>query len=222
MIIADAGSTSTKIVLRQSTGVQHLVFGPMNPNYHSFDHIQGIVGQIRDCAGAHIVDQVFVYGSGCAVSKARSMVERAFQAHFPNSDIEVAPDTLGSARALFKRHPGLLCILGTGSNACVYDGTELKQCSPSLGYILGDEGSGLDLAKELIKSFFYGDLPNDLRQRWSEQIPDRNCLSKNCIPMNFPIYIWRRSPNSFTRIRPINLLFLWFRNVLKVFLTITS
>jgi N-acetylglucosamine kinase-like BadF-type ATPase len=56
-------------------------------------------------------------------------------------------------------HPEQLVILGTGSHAAVFDGTKIIRQASSLGYLLGDEGGGSDIGKELIKAYFYQQLP---------------------------------------------------------------
>lgn len=49
---------------------------------------------------------------------------------------------LGAARAVCGHKEGLACILGTGMNSCLFDGNHMTKNVPSLGFILGDEGSG--------------------------------------------------------------------------------
>jgi len=58
--------------------------------------------------------------------------------------------------------PGIACILGTGSNSCLYDGEFEVDNVPSLGYLLGDEGSGSYLGRMFVRSYFYREMPADL------------------------------------------------------------
>jgi len=76
---------------------------------------------------------------------------------------------LGAARALFQHKKGLACILGTGSNSCVYDGKEIKQNITSLGYILGDEGSGAHIGKTFITALLNDELPSELKNNFFRQ-----------------------------------------------------
>ena len=64
---------------------------------------------------------------------------------------------------------GIACILGTGSNSCFFDGKEILQSNPSLGYILGDEGSGVYMGKKLLRDYLYTDLPNSLHQKFQDE-----------------------------------------------------
>jgi N-acetylglucosamine kinase-like BadF-type ATPase len=61
---------------------------------------------------------------------------------------------------------GIACILGTGSNSCVYDGENITERAVSLGYLVGDEGSGMHIGREVVKSYFYGFMPDGLKQQF--------------------------------------------------------
>jgi len=88
---------------------------------------------------------------------------------FKINDIEVFPDTLGACHALFGNNPGIACILGTGSNACVYDGEKITETVASLGFMIGDEGSGCHIGKRIVHDYFLGLMPEDLRKKFDEK-----------------------------------------------------
>ena len=69
---------------------------------------------------------------------------------------------LGAARALLSNQPGIACILGTGSNTCLYNGTSIIDNIPPMGCILGDEGSGAYLGKQLLNALYKRRLPSSL------------------------------------------------------------
>ena len=89
---------------------------------------------------------------------------------------KVESDLLGAARAVCGHEPGIACILGTGSNSCLYDGKDIVKHTPPLGYILGDEGSGSYLGKTLLNGLFKGTLPEELKEtfctRFELKLPD--------------------------------------------------
>jgi glucosamine kinase len=68
-------------------------------------------------------------------------------------------DLLACAYATYSGNPAISCIIGTGSNSCLFDGEELSEVVPALGYILGDEGSGSYFGKQLLSNFLYHKLP---------------------------------------------------------------
>ena len=107
---------------------------------------------------------VFFYGAGCIPEK-KEVVEKVLRKVFPDADrIEVESDLLGAARAVCQHQEGLACILGTGSNSCLYDGEKIVGNVPPLGYILGDEGSGAVLGKLFLNALFKGALPDGMKE----------------------------------------------------------
>ena len=107
---------------------------------------------------------VFFYGAGCIPEK-KGVVEKVLRKVFSDADrIEVESDLLGAARAVCQHQEGLACILGTGSNSCLYDGEKIAGNIPPLGYILGDEGSGAVLGKLFLNALFKGALPDCMKE----------------------------------------------------------
>lgn len=107
------------------------------------------------------ITQIYFYGAGCTPLQKERM-KSILSGFFPRAGIEVESDLLGAARALLGKEKGIACILGTGANSCLYDGREIVCNTPSLGYILGDEGSGAYLGKMFLRSLFKGKLPEDI------------------------------------------------------------
>lgn len=110
------------------------------------------------------VARIFYYGSGCSLETGRAKIKRVLAQLFPEAALYVASDMLGAARALCLHESGIAMILGTGSSACIYDGSELKVQRTGLGYILGDEGSGAHMGKLLLQHLLYRQMPADLEQ----------------------------------------------------------
>ena len=166
IVIADMGSTKTDWSFAEgSTVIKNIETRGFNPYFYSTEQIINLLREDfkgQDLSG---VDHLYFYGAGCSNEEKCKTVEDAIQVHFPNSVIEVDHDLLASARALCGNTPGIACILGTGSNTCMYDGTYVIANNPSLGFLLGDEGSGSHMGKELIKCYFYNELPKEISQK---------------------------------------------------------
>lgn len=96
------------------------------------------------------ISAVRFYGAGCTREKADTVEETLRAAAAPTADIRVESDMMGAARALLGDEAGLVGILGTGSNSCLYDGRNIVANVSPLGYILGDEGSGAYIGRRLI------------------------------------------------------------------------
>jgi hypothetical protein len=108
------------------------------------------------------VSKIFFYGAGCSSDKLNQEIERGLQMVFPDAEIVVDHDLLACAYATYDGEPGISCIIGTGSNSCFFDGADLSEEVPALGYVLGDEGSGSYFGKFLLSSFLYHRLPKDI------------------------------------------------------------
>lgn len=124
-----------------------------------------------------IPNKIFFYGAGCVNPVASAPITDCLQQQFPDAHIEVESDLLAAARSLCQRKPGIACILGTGSNNCLYDGKRIIGNIGSLGFWMGDEGSGGYLGKELVINYLHKDLPPDLMTRFAERYPNVERLS---------------------------------------------
>lgn len=155
ILLADSGSTKVHWCLVTASGQCSDVFTDgINPLFQTTIAMQNsicnqLLPQISSLLWAGTLTHVFFYGAGCTPEK-KVFVQRALEQVFKKAEIFVASDMLGAARGLLGHHPGVACILGTGSGSCFYDGEEIDWCVPSLGYILGDEGSAAVLGKRLV------------------------------------------------------------------------
>ena len=111
------------------------------------------------------VTSVAFYGAGCTTALS-SKVDKALLKSFPFANVEVQSDLLGAARATCGHHAGIVCILGTGANSCLYNGNEIVENVPPLGYILGDEGSGAVLGKLFLNGIFKGSLSKEVGEAY--------------------------------------------------------
>ena len=172
IVVVDSGSTKADWKMVNSKGVQSISTMGFNPVFHSENKIyQELQEAFDDGVKPDEATQVFYYGAGCWDEKLKSVVSNALTRIFYNADIEVKHDLLGAARATCGREPGISCILGTGSNSCLYDGSDVTDNVTNLGYLLGDEGSGTHLGKSLIRAYFYRELTSDLKKKLEDAYP---------------------------------------------------
>lgn len=167
ILIADSGSTKTNWCLTENSMViKHIFTKGINPFYQTEEEItrELELSLIPFLKGLKI-DQIYFYGTGCAFPDKIAMVSGALGWHFKNVSIEVQSDLLGAARSLFIDRKGIACILGTGSNSCLYDGKQIIENVSPLGFILGDEGSGAVLGKTLVADCLKNQLPAALKDK---------------------------------------------------------
>lgn len=164
-LICDCGATKAEWVLLDGADVvKRFVTDGFNPNFCDNDTMNGVVRQsITNIANNNDVDNIFFYGTGCGSSAGQVKVKLVLSKFYPLSNVEVYPDSLGACHALFGNNSGIACILGTGSNACCYDGEKITQTITSLGFMIGDEGSGCHIGKRIIHDYFVGIMPDELR-----------------------------------------------------------
>ena len=116
--------------------------------------------------------QVFYYGTGCQSEHNRLKTKQLIRMLCPNCErIDVQNDMLGACRACCGDQPGVVAILGTGTNSAVYDGRKIIDQLPSLGYRGGDPASGYDLGKRLLQAYAWRDCSEELRQAIEERFP---------------------------------------------------
>jgi N-acetylglucosamine kinase-like BadF-type ATPase len=114
-------------------------------------------------------ERIFFYGAGCAYPEAISRMRGALESLFNTRNIEINSDLLAAARALCGHEEGIACILGTGSNSCYYNGKEIVDNIPPLGFILGDEGSGATLGKQLVNGCLKRQFSQEICTKFLEQ-----------------------------------------------------
>ncbi len=161
ILIADSGSTKTTWALVQDhSKIDTCSTSGINPFLLEKEDIFRVLKNEFSLPKDGI-DSVYFYGSGCIPEKAGVLYE-VLEDCFQVPLVEVHSDLFAAARSLCSTSPGIVCILGTGSNSGFYDGEKIvKQVSP-LGFILGDEGSGAALGKKLLSDVLKNQLPESI------------------------------------------------------------
>lgn len=169
ILIADSGSTKVHWCLLTASGQCSDVFTDgINPLFQTTIAMQNSISnqllpQIAPLLWAGTLTHIFFYGAGCTPEK-KIFVQKALETVFKKAEVHVESDMLGAARGLLGHNSGVACILGTGSGSCFYDGEKIDWCVPSLGYILGDEGSAAVLGKRLVGDLLKNQLGDDLKE----------------------------------------------------------
>lgn len=170
ILIADAGGTSTTwCIIKEEGEVERYKSLGFSPVHHNKEDLSERLKEIA--IDTNSIGSVYFYGAGIGSDFYKKKVIEALSLNFPEAKIEAYSDLLAAAHATAGNEKGMTCILGTGSNVAFYDGKTLKQTQASLGYILGDEGSGAHLGKTLINSYFYNELSEELKQKLEENYP---------------------------------------------------
>lgn len=153
-LIVDGGATKTQwVVLNDHKKTDQFITHGLNPYYQDANTINQLLSEgLPKNLLFHEVTSLYYYGTGCSTFENCALIKTILLHFFPEAQITVHHDLYGAALALFQDQPGIACILGTGSNSCLWDGKEITESIPSLGYLIGDEGSGTYLGKLLLKA----------------------------------------------------------------------
>ena len=173
-LVVDSGSTKTDWGFFSTVfDLKTVKTQGLNPCHQSEEEIRTIIRNelLPNLHGIELasISQVFYYGAGCATESICLQMAGILKEFIPNASIAVDSDMLGAARALCGRTEGVTCILGTGSNSCLYDGKNIVDQIPSLGFILGDEGSGAALGRRLISDCLKRQLPDTVCREFMER-----------------------------------------------------
>lgn len=172
-LIIDSGSTKMQwVIIRNLKVINSIETKGFNPYYFNSDVLKLILlNEVIPTLDNVPFTDIFYYGTGCSTNQNKNIVHNALQEVFHTSNINIEHDLFGATISLLKDKEGIACILGTGTNSCVYNGKQITHNIPSLGYLLADEGSGTDLGKLIVSAYLKHELPEELRQEFKNRYP---------------------------------------------------
>jgi N-acetylglucosamine kinase-like BadF-type ATPase len=167
-LIAESGSTKTDWVIINASDTYTFQTNGINPLFFSeLDTIQEIRNSFPKTHNAEDILEIHFYGAGCGTDTAKQKISDVLKSIFTQAYIHINTDLVASAHALLQNKKGIIAILGTGMNIGFWNGTRIEYSTPSLGYILGDEGSGTYFGKKLLQAYFYETLPHHLLKEFT-------------------------------------------------------
>lgn len=171
-LIADAGSSKTSwAFIPNKNDISYFETSGIDPfNLQKDEIIQLISSALPALMEVkNQITEIRYFGTGANYPSTIQLITESLQALFPQAQIYVEHDLLGTAIALCKDKAGIACILGTGSNSCYFDGKKIVQQVAAPGYILADEGSGAYIGRLLLLDFIREDIPVHLREKFVTQ-----------------------------------------------------
>ena len=157
LLLAESGSTKTDwCLLRPDSRVVRFKTAGINPYLQTPQAISHMLSEeLSWNKSKYQADAITFYGAGAGNTANQKIVQDALQHFFGVEKIGVQSDMMAAAHALCGDDKGVVCILGTGSNSCYYDGKKITQQRASLGYVAGDEGSGNYMGKRVLQYYAY-------------------------------------------------------------------
>ncbi len=162
-LIVDSGSTKSDWVLLNGNEEHHFETMGLSPYFHTEESVKAAIIKNPDLyATRNEVSEIFFYGTGCSSDGMKAIIRNGVKSVFEKAEVEVDHDLMACAVATYEGEPAISCILGTGSNSCFFDGNDVIKVVPSLGYVLGDEGSGAYFGKQFVQALLYGQVPKEI------------------------------------------------------------
>ena len=171
ILIADGGSTKADWIAinsDKSEAFRVRTLG-LNPAVISEEELNDrIINMFQLVNVKDDVTEIYFYGAGCGTAKPLKILENILKTIFINAKVQVAEDMLAAVYASAGLNPGIVCILGTGSNSCYWDGEKVHMKAASLGYVLMDEASGNYFGKLLLRAYYYDKMPRHIAEKFKE------------------------------------------------------
>jgi glucosamine kinase len=160
IIIADSGSTKTEWRVIEGKGAEKsYITSGLNPYLLTGDNIYQLLNEELPALAGLSVSDIYFYGTGCNNAEKENVIRNSLNRFFSAGNVYVSSDLLAAARSLCMNDEGIACIIGTGSNSCYYDGKTIVSNVSPLGYILGDEGGGAFIGRNLLSGVLKKQLP---------------------------------------------------------------
>ena len=172
ILLADSGSTKTSWCVSDKNDTKK--FYSTNGINPFFRKTEDIVAELAKDLTPKIkgkITAVYFYGAGVVNEEKAAVIKNALSQLFPGASLEVQSDLLAAARSTLGNKSGIACILGTGSNSCLYIGNKITAHVPPLGFILGDEGSGSFMGRKLVGDYLKGIMPEELSKKFQQKFP---------------------------------------------------
>lgn len=173
IILIESGATKSdwRVVNGDGATIRQFLKPGMNVSTMKMEDILATVTDAFETEGLNALDArgFYLYTAGVVTDQIRKEIASHVQSILSIEDVDVQDDLMGAARAVCGREPGIAAILGTGSNACFYDGVSIHRNVYSGGFILGDEGSGARLGKLFLSDFLKGYVPDNVAEDFSKK-----------------------------------------------------
>ncbi len=169
ILVADSGSTKTNWIALDENGEVFFKIDTkgLNPAVFPKKTLYNRIVKKKELNEIKKnVDKIYFYGAGCGTQTARNYLYDVFEDIFSNAEIEIYEDTIAAVKSLQTTDPGIVCILGTGSNCSYFDGKETHQKIISLGYIIMDDASGNQYGRQLLRDFYFHKMPKELAEKF--------------------------------------------------------
>ncbi len=170
IILVESGATKSdwRVLSPEGAEIKRFVRSGTNVSTMRLEAVQALLRESFAAEGLGEASGFYLYTAGVVTPEIAEALEQTVRAVSAVSDLDIQNDMMGAARGVCGREPGIVAILGTGSNTCFYDGKSLSQKVYAGGYVIGDEGSAASLGKLFLADFIKGLVPEDIAGAFSQ------------------------------------------------------
>ncbi|WP_299886135.1 N-acetylglucosamine kinase [uncultured Lacinutrix sp.] len=210
LLIADSGSTKCDWVIYKDINQEPFKIRTkgINPAVLSKKKLKGIIiKNLELYKYKDLITSIYFFGAGCGTKKNQNKIDNILTSFFKKAKSNTKEDIMAAVYATTNT-PAVVCILGTGSNCCYFDGTNITLKTPALGYIIMDEGSGNHLGKNLLQSYYYKKMPIELRLKFEKKfnLKEKKVIKKlyhsstpNKYLAEFSLFLFENKDNPFIK-----------------------
>ena len=184
ILIVDSGATKADWICIDKNS--NILFSTqtlgLNPHYLSSLIInERVVNNFEIYQNRNKISHLYFYGAGCGVDSSVIRMKKAFKKIFTKAEFTIKEDTYAAVYSVVDfNEPSIVCILGTGSNCTYFDGNDIEQRITSLGYLLMDQASGNYFGKELLRAYYFNQMPQELSEKFCKEFDlDPNVVKEN-------------------------------------------
>ena len=170
-IIVESGATKSawRILDAEGNIVREFFRMGMNVSTMRMEDVIGVISEAFLSEELYGCTEFYLYTAGVVTESVRKIISEHIRSISDIESIDVQDDLVGAARAVCGRQPGIVAILGTGSNACFYDGESVSRNVYSGGFIIGDEGSAATLGKLFLADFIKELVPAEVAEDFAKE-----------------------------------------------------
>ena len=191
LLICDMGSSSGKWVIFHSPDdvFERLTIG-ISPIHTPEIEAMEVLKSLSEAIPGEPA-MIHYYGTGCYHLEPRMKMYDWIINTFPAARLQIRSDLESAALSTLGNKDGWIAILGTGSSLARWENGVLT-LSPSTLDVMNDAGSGTAIGNMLLQSYFYRDLPQELRNELVKAHPEITELEPGQIQSQHPDRITAR------------------------------
>ncbi len=176
-LIAESGGTKTDWVLVDAQQrKKNFQTRGLSPSLSDWDSIEECLYEdVQPWVGGAPLARLWFFGAGLGRKPQRERLMEMLSDCLGCDDVVVDTDLMGAAYACLGKDSGVVGILGTGSVAFRYEDRKVVRRMGGWGFLLGDEGGGSSLGRELLRGLLEGTLPPHLRTAY-EAFTDQDII----------------------------------------------